>query len=91
LADAEMVSFKDYINKSNEELKPTKIASDSAIVLINGAKAIQKQIDEKKTDFIRFKGYIPRFKVVGSDKTDFQVIKDSLYVYLFQSMSIYPV
>jgi hypothetical protein len=91
LGDMEMDKFREYNKKVSESIKAAQGYIDSSKLMDSRIAAMTKSIKEHKVDSTNFKGYIPWFRILGSDKDGIQIKRDSMYVYLSDQMSIIKV
>ena len=79
------------VNDMKELIKEGQNYSDSATIAINKSKQLQLKIDRKQLNSKNFRGYVILFKVLGYNKKNIEVKRDSLNIYLSPNFRIIPI
>lgn len=86
---------KESIVRDGEELKKlitkAQLYNDSAKFFLDQQGIIRKKIESHKIDSTNFKGYVVLYRILGSDKRNMEVKRDSIKTYLSPNFRIIPI
>ena len=90
LRDMSLDEAKAKLKSSLELIKEGSLYSDTIKNLTKTAEEIERKIKAGEINRKSFKGYIAHFRIIGSDKKNIEVKRDSMYLYLSPAFRIIP-
>ena len=90
LKQAAQTNYDNTKQKIDEIYGEVKKYDDTSTLYLAEVKQIQDKIDQKKASTKNFRGYIVLFKVLGADKENTEIKKDSLTVIISPNYRIIP-
>ncbi|GAA4907061.1 hypothetical protein [Mucilaginibacter defluvii] len=90
LGDIAKDKVKTEVSRAKELSAKSQKYLDSAKLVNSQIDNLDKKIKNKKINTKNFKGYVVWFNLLGSDKKNMEVRRDSLYIFISPSLRVIP-